>query len=543
MGPKVKEHLEKDWLLSHRSISDELKLHFKSYADTGKECLEKARLVARGDLQKPGVDYRETYAPVVKFISLRVLLTFAGLRKFETRHFDIESAFLHSKIDDGLELYMQQPTGFADGTNWVCKLRKAIDGLCQAARQFYLRLDEILKEIGYSRLCADWAIWVCENGTFIAVHIDDIFAAGSEVQVMRAFEQINWFICMNDLGPMHRYLGLDISYVDSTFYVSQAHYIEKILSEFNLSSSHGVQTPMVTYERWDRVDSDLLDPPQNELYQSAIGMLLYVMHGTRPDISFPVIKLSQYASCPRLIHWDAVKQIIRYLKGTLTRSLALGIITTNHDPSVDNNLYAFFDSAHADNANKLLTCSYLFLLFGGLIACSTKVQRTVALSSTEAEYMAGTEAVCEAVWIKGLTDAIFRDSTLEIKWPIEIRGDNQGSLAVANNPQFHQRTKHITLRQQFISDMVDDGLISVLYVPTSVILADSLNKALPQDIHIHHWSILPLVDRPLCVAPATLSMALELSALLRKCKWPYVACDNLFRDERALKRHMVLKEL
>ena len=121
------------------------------------------------------------------------------------------------------------------------------------------------------------------------------------------------------------------------------------------------------------------------------------------------------------------------------------------------------------------------------------MQRTIVLSSTEAEYMAGTEAVREAIWIKGLTDAIFNTSpTLAIEWPIELRGDNQGSLALADNPQFHQRTKHIKLRHRFISDMVAEGLICVNYVPTVKMLADSLTKPLKKELHRTHWQWLSL---------------------------------------------------
>ena len=159
-GPKVAERLQKEWAENLKkngdNLTDDMREHLRVLAKTGSEILEKARLGARGDLQKSGIDYRQTFAPVVKFVSLRVLLTYAGLRRFRTRHFDIESAFLHGSVD--LEVYMQQPQGFEDGTNCVCKLNKAIYGLCQAARQFYLRLDEILRDIGYQRLSADWAI-------------------------------------------------------------------------------------------------------------------------------------------------------------------------------------------------------------------------------------------------------------------------------------------------------------------------------------------------------------------------------------------------
>ena len=125
------------------------------------------------------------------------------------------------------------------------------------------------------------------------------------------------------------------------------------------------------------------------------------MHGTQPDLSFAVIKLSQYSSKPWRVHWDGIKRIFRYLRGTLDRAIHLGPI----DPG--NNLIGYFDSAHADTPSKCSTCGYLFTLYGGIISWSTKVQRTIALSSTEAEFMAGTEATREAVWLKGLLDAVF----------------------------------------------------------------------------------------------------------------------------------------
>ena len=452
VGPKVAERLEKEWteeLAKNGSQMNEGMLaHLRQVAESGSQILEKARLVARGDLQKSGIDYCQTFAPVVKFVSLRVLLTYVGLRRFSTKHYDIESAFLHGKVDP--EVYMQQPQGFEDGTNRVCKLNKAIYGLCQAARQFYLRLDEILRDIGYQRLSADWAIWAQEDGAFIVVHVDDMFAAGSPEQLQTAYNQLTKYLTVKDLGEMRRYLGLEIRYDEGVFYICQQQYAWKILDEFRFLDASSAPTPMLDSEKWDGVDSPLLDTIVKENYQSAIGMLLYLMHGSRPDISYPVIKLSQYSSCPRRCHWEGIKRIFRYIKGTLHQALCLGDLPALEGKVSTMGLLAYFDSAHADNADKRSTCGYIFLLYGGLISWATRVQKTIALSSTGAEYMAGTEAAREAVWLKGLTDAIFRteySSSYTIQWPIQLRGDNQGSLSLANNPQFHKRTKYIVLRQ------------------------------------------------------------------------------------------------
>ena len=177
--------------------------------------LEKTRLVARGDLQTPGVDYKETFAPVVKFVSLRVLLIYTALRQFQTKHYDIISAFLHGSID--LDIYMWQPYGFEDGTPRVCRLKKAIYGLCQAARQFYKRLDDILTVIGYERLAADWAIWFHSDGAFVAVHVDDMFVAGTSERIHSAYAQLSQHLRLKDLGVMSKYLGLTIEFQEGIF--------------------------------------------------------------------------------------------------------------------------------------------------------------------------------------------------------------------------------------------------------------------------------------------------------------------------------------
>jgi len=166
------------------------------------------------------------------------------------------------------------------------------------------------------------------------------------------------------------------------------------------------------------------------------------MHATRPDIVFAVIRLSQYTSRPREVHWLGLKRILRYLKGTASACLLLGDMADDKDAG----LVGYFDAAHADNANRRSTCRYIFLLYGSLISWSSKVQRTIALSTTEAELMAGTEATREAIWIKGLTDVLFamnldndkRGKTAEGILKCELRGDNQGSLALSVNSVYHQ---------------------------------------------------------------------------------------------------------
>ena len=214
---------------------------------TKSDNIYKARLVARGDLQKEGIDYKETYAPVVKLVSLRVLLTWAKLHNLTVYHWDVVSAFLHGTID--VDVYMRQLDGFDDHSGKVCKLGKAIYGLCQAARLSYIRLDEIRGAIGYSRLSADWAIWIAPNGGFIACHVDDMAAAGSPAQLQQVKTAIQVHLQLKDLRDLKMYLNIRIYNTDSVFYLSQTDYIDKVLQEFNMSDAHTTATPMLEDDR------------------------------------------------------------------------------------------------------------------------------------------------------------------------------------------------------------------------------------------------------------------------------------------------------
>lgn len=464
--------------------------------------LEKARLVARGDLQRAGEDYRETYAPVVKLVSLRILLTWTKLRGLHLKHWDVVSAFLHGDID--VEIYMRQPEGFDDGSGRVCKLKKALYGLCQAARQFYVRLDSILQEVGFVRLSGDWAIWLAEDdsGAFIAGHVDDMAVGGKVDQLSTLKSAISKHIELKDLGDLRVYLSISILSTPSVFYLYQTKYIDKVLREFNMTDAHPVATPMLEDDRkrWDDTSSSatpLLDLAGKKRFQAVIGCLLYIMHATRPDIANVTIRLSQYASGPRAIHWEGAKRVLRYLKGTRTYALTLGDVhslrRTHSVTSGATDLVGFFDAAHADNGNRKSTCGYVFLLHGSPISWVSRVQRSVALSTTEAEFVSGTEAAREAIWLKGILDYVCRP--VPVKWPIHLCGDNQGALALARNPAAHHRTKHIELRERFITELVSRNVIVVSYVHTSQMIADGFTRCLPKDRHLEFLSnigVLPL---------------------------------------------------
>jgi len=314
-----------------------------------------------------------------------------------------------------------------------------------------------------------------------------------------------------------------------------------------MDTSFEVQTPALESDRekWNKKDTPLLNAKAQKLYQALVGSLLYLMHATRPDITFAVIRLSQYTSKLREAHWLGLKRILRYLKSTAGACLMLGDVAADDK---DAGLVGYFDATHTNNANRRFTCGYIFLLYGSPISWSSKVQRTIALSTTEAELMAGTEATREAIWIKGLTNGLFamnldndkRGKTTEGILKCELRGDNQGSIALSMNPVYHQRTKHIDIWHCFICDMVNDGIIMVSYVPTADMLAAGLTKPLPRDTHADHCFRMGLMlyqDTP------SINSAIHSAHMaIKKRKLRCEDCGNLFADENALNKHRLKKE-
>lgn len=316
-------------------------------------------------------------------------------------------------------------------------------------------------------------MWLYNEGSCIAVHVDDMAAVGTISLLQFTADHLGKYMEMQDFGDISKYLGMSIRSHGDGFLLDQEEYILSLVEEYRLQQAHDASTPMLTSDRdtLDRQDSTLLDDHGKRKYQSLVGSLLYLVHGTRPDISFAIIKLSQYSSCPRVSNWNSLNRVLHYLKATSGASLRIGFDGSNAG------LVAYFDAALTDNENRRSTCGYVFLLHGSPISLATKVQRTVALSTTEAEFMAGTEATKEAMFIQQVTNALFRPQLA----PAELRGDNQGALALAINPVYHERTKHIDIRQRYISEMVNLNAISVKYVHTSHMLADGFTKPLSKE--------------------------------------------------------------
>ena len=381
---------------------------------------------------------------------------------------DVKTAFLHSTLEE--TVYIQQPTGYEEGDK-VCKLQKALYGLKQSPRVWYNTLHDYFKSLGYQRTNADHSVFLHSNKTIVAVYVDDLLIFGPDMSVIQELKaQLRQKFDMTDLGPCSHYLGMEITRdrVKGTLRMAQTTYLDKVLCAFNMADCKPVSTPMDQGLKLVKETEKTAAPEDVRRFQSAIGSLMYAMIETRPDIAFAVSTLSQFASNPNEEHWKALKHVFRYLKGTMSLGITYG---------GDGSLVGYTDSDWAgDAATRKSTSGYLFKLANGAISWSSKRQPTVALSSCEAEYMAMTQGVKEAVWLRGLLHELGYE--MPDTDTVRLYGDNMGSLALAQNPEFHTRSKHIGVQWHFVREKIQDHTVAVEYLKTEDMVADGLTKAL-----------------------------------------------------------------
>ena len=434
----------------------------------------KARLVAQGFSQKIGIDYDETFSPVVRFESVRAVLALAVQHGLHVHQMDVSSAFLNGELSE--ELYLTQPEGFIDENkmDYVCKLKKAIYGLKQAPKCWNSSLDSYLKQLNFHQSDSDPCIYICITDNvlcIIAVYVDDIIIACKSLDLLRKIKSsLSSRYKMKDLGSLHYFLGVNVIQDNDNIFVNQSAYALSILKKFGLENCKPVSTPVDVSNLLEKAsdDSDLFDC---ETYQSAVGSLLYLSTKTRPDITFAVCNVAKYCSKPTNKHWSAVKRILRYIKGTYS----LGILYRKQD----NDLCVGFSDADwaGDRNDRKSTSGYCFFLGDNLISWRSCKQSCVALSTAEAEYVALAGASQEALWLKYLLS----DLNVNVNDPIVINEDNQSAICIAKNSKGHPKTKHIDIKYHFVRDLVMNGEIKLHYCPTSDMLADIFTKGLSSE--------------------------------------------------------------
>jgi transposase InsO family protein len=450
----------------------------------------KARVVARGFHQIEGVDYNEIFSPVVRHTSIRVLLAIVAHQDLELEQLDVKTAFLHGELEE--EIYMTQPDGFQvpGKENHVCKLRKSLYGLKQSPRQWYKRFDSYMMQLGYNRSPFDCCVYYnkLKDGSriYLVLYVDDMLIASrdkSDIQKLK--DRLSAEFEMKDLGAARKILGMEI-YRDRNqkkLFLSQEEYIKKILSRFGMSSAKPIDTPTATNNKL------VMYAPQSEEekeymsrvpYASAVGSLMYAMVCTRPDLAYAVSVVSRFMAKPGKEHWQAVKRIFRYLRGTSD----VGLIYGNDTQCL---VTGYSDSDYAGDVDSRRSMTgYVFTLGDSVVSWKATLQPTVTLSTTEAEYMALTEAAKEGIWLKGLINdlGVHQDQAI-------VYCDSLSAICLAKDQVHHERTKHIDIRYHFLRS---EKRIRVKKVGTADNPADMFTKPVPQSKFQHCLDLLNITS-------------------------------------------------
>lgn len=444
----------------------------------------KARWVVRGFEQEYGRDYTQTYAGVCRNTTWKIVLALATRFDLEVEQMDAVTAFLNSDADD--DIYVEIPPGWVEpgmkSTNqFVCKLEKALYGLKQAPRLWQRHLRRCLAEVDFEPLASDNCLYLNkQSGILIVTYVDDFLIIGKIIaEINQLKRKLAEKFQLEDLGPASYFLGVRITRdrLRKRTYLAQDAYADQILERFGLENCRPTDTPMAAgFEKFLVPNDGNATAAEIRHYQSKVGSLLYLAVHTRPDIAFACSAFSRYLSNPSPQHLKGVDRIFRYLKGTMN----LGVMYDGN--SSKPYLHGYCDSDWGgDKGTRRSTGGSVFFFSGGVISASSKSQPNVSLSSTEAEYYAYSSCIQELLWIQQVMHQM-QYSGKDIV-TTRIYSDNQSSMALGNNPELHQRTKHIDIKHHFIRQHIEAGQVDARYISTHDMAADGLTKSLSHTKH------------------------------------------------------------
>jgi hypothetical protein len=455
----------------------------------------KARLVARGFSQRYGVDFEDTFAPTVRFDTLRLFFAIVAMHDLECHQVDVNNAFTESYLRE--DIYMKPPPGVTVKPGQAFKVLRSLYGLKQAARDWNQCCISKLLELGFTQSQADPCLLThSEKKLILLVYVDDILLA------CKSLEQISWFkvafgrfFKIKDLGEIQKVLGIRVARdrIKGTLRLDQTHYVKEVLDRLNMTKDkeYPVRLPMDNNVLLSSNDQDLRS--EKSAYQQGVGSWMYLGILTRPDIAFTLGRLSQFMADPTVTHAKALKKLSKYVRSTSD----LGI-TFRRDGN--KTLEGYSDSDFAmDKSDRRSILGNVFMLAGGPVSWMSRKQKSVATSTMEAEYMAMSACAKRSQFLaQVLRDMGYYHEVGSSPWrPVikesqkhllgspmnqtRIYGDNQAALTLVKEPHTHDRAKHIDIAYHFVRDLFKRGRIHVEFVRTTDMAADGLTKPLQGD--------------------------------------------------------------
>lgn len=427
----------------------------------------RARLVARGFSQVQGLDYNETYAPVVNMTSVRLLFSYAITQLLYMKQFDVKTAFLYGNLDE--TVYMEQPEGFKDGTSKVCLLKKSLYGLKQAPRQWNKEFSNFLKERNLQESQHDRCIFYRTKPTkiFIAIYVDDgLIFAEKESEIDSILNELKRRFEIHEVEtPI--FLGFQIDYDlnKKQAILHQESYVQKVVERFRMNESTIIPNPSTTSKN-TLAEQQSAPLSSNTPYREAIGSLLYAANITRCDIAYAVNRVSRKVATPTTFDWQNVKRILRYLKGDK--------MSLRYSKESNKGLVAYCDSDFAGDESSKSTTGFIINYGGAPIQWKSQKQALVSLSSTEAELVSICSTVKELTWIRNLAQEL----GIINEDPTVIYCDNQSAIHLALDEKSVQRTRHMGVRAAFTREQVASKQVEVRHIKTENQLADFLTKPL-----------------------------------------------------------------
>ncbi|SGY81854.1 BQ5605_C009g05530 [Microbotryum silenes-dioicae] len=421
----------------------------------GKIIRFKARLVAQGFAQRPGIDYHDTYAPVARSSTILFLIALAAAQGLYLEQFDFDCAFLNGKMTE--DVYVRYPKGWnrPQSPGKCLKLVGSMYGTKQAPREWYRAVNDLMVSRGYMRATADACLYIKHSGTSFAIitlYVDDgLIASNNQSFLDSELGSLHKAFQLKRLGPVSYFLGFEIHPTKDYILVHQSKYVRTMLEKFDFASpsKRRAVTPM---DDRPSLRIDATPFADVSLYQSAVGSLQYASTRCRPNIAIAVRAVAQKNSCPTVDNWAAVKRIFRYLNSTID----LGIIYRN---SSTTRLMVYSDASFADDPESRR---------------SSKQQSMIATSTTEAEILSASSATREAIWLRRLAG----DVGIPQAQPTIIQEDNAACIQIAKDPVDHMRTKHFDIAHLFVRERVASGEVELEYCPTHVNAADIMTKPL-----------------------------------------------------------------